>query len=164
MSQAAYHVTKVRRSERRRRPAPPFTTSTLQQDASRKLGFPAKRTMALAQGLYEGQDVGNGGLTGLITYMRTNSPQVSESAQKDARDFILQKYGADFLPAEPPEYKSKSATAQEAHEAIRPTSVAREPEVSEGLSGTSDVSALQPDLAAFCGLADGGRGLRHAAG
>ncbi len=128
MSEASYEITKVRRSERRRRPAPPFTTSTLQQDASRKLGFPAKRTMALAQGLYEGQDVGNGDLTGLITYMRTDSPQVSESAQREARDFILQKFGADFIPAEQPEYKSKSATAQEAHEAIRPTSVAREPE------------------------------------
>jgi DNA topoisomerase I len=128
MSGATYLVSKVRRSERRRRPAPPFTTSTLQQDASRKLGFPAKRTMAIAQGLYEGQDVGNGGLTGLITYMRTDSPQVSESAQKDARDFILKRFGADFLPPEPPEYKSKSANAQEAHEAIRPTSVDREPE------------------------------------
>jgi DNA topoisomerase I len=132
LGNATYVVSKVRRSERRRRPAPPFTTSTLQQDASRKLGFPAKRTMGLAQGLYEGQDVGNGGLTGLITYMRTDSPQVAESAQREARDFIAKKYGADFLPAEPPEYKSKSATAQEAHEAIRPTSVDREPESVKG--------------------------------
>jgi DNA topoisomerase-1 len=132
LSNATYQVTKVRRSERRRRPSPPFTTSTLQQDASRKLGFPAKRTMALAQGLYEGQDVGNGGLTGLITYMRTDSPQVAESAQKDARDFILQRYGADYVPPEPPEYKSRSANAQEAHEAIRPTSVERTPESMKG--------------------------------
>jgi DNA topoisomerase-1 len=132
LRKASFQVTKVRRSERRRRPSPPFTTSTLQQDASRKLGFPAKRTMALAQGLYEGQDVGNGGLTGLITYMRTDSPQVAESAQQDAREFISQKYGADFVPAEPPEYKSRSANAQEAHEAIRPTSVGLTPESVKG--------------------------------
>ncbi|HET6846391.1 MAG TPA: type I DNA topoisomerase, partial [Anaerolineales bacterium] len=132
LGKAAFQISKVRRSERRRRPAPPFTTSTLQQDASRKLGFPAKRTMALAQGLYEGQDVGNGGLTGLITYMRTDSPQVSESAQLEARDFILKKFGADFLPQEAPIYKSRSATAQEAHEAIRPTSVHLEPEAVKG--------------------------------
>jgi len=128
MRNAAYEVSKVRRSERRRRPAAPFTTSTLQQEASRKLGFPAKRTMALAQALYEGQDVGNGGSTGLITYMRTDSPQVSDTAVKEARDFVLKRYGADFLPEQAPEYKSKNATAQEAHEAIRPTSVFRDPE------------------------------------
>ncbi|HEY5984484.1 MAG TPA: type I DNA topoisomerase [Anaerolineales bacterium] len=125
---ATYEVSKVRRSERRRRAPAPFTTSTLQQEASRKLGFPAKRTMALAQGLYEGQDVGNGGATGLITYMRTDSPHVSETAVAEAREFVRTKYGADFLPEQAPEYKSKSSTAQEAHEAIRPTSVQREPE------------------------------------
>ena len=128
METAAYSVTKVKRSERRRKPSAPFTTSTLQQEASRKLGFTAKRTMALAQGLYEGQDVGNGGATGLITYMRTDSMNVSEIAQKEARDFVTGKYGADFLPPEPPQYKTKTIGAQEAHEAIRPTSVMREPE------------------------------------
>ena len=128
METAAYSVTKVKRSERRRKPSAPFTTSTLQQEASRKLGFTAKRTMALAQGLYEGQDVGNGGATGLITYMRTDSMNVSEIAQKEARDFVTGKYGADFLPSEPPQYKTKTIGAQEAHEAIRPTSVMREPE------------------------------------
>jgi DNA topoisomerase-1 len=128
MEKAAYEVSKVKRGERRRRPPAPFITSTLQQEASRKLGFAAKRTMALAQGLYEGQDVGNGGTTGLITYMRTDSPSVSASAQKEAREFIAAKYGADFLPAEPPEYKTRAIGAQEAHEAIRPTSVEREPE------------------------------------
>ena len=81
METAAYVVTKVKRGERRRKPSAPFTTSTLQQEASRKLGFTAKRTMALAQGLYEGQDVGSGGTTGLITYMRTDSTNVSASAQ-----------------------------------------------------------------------------------
>ena len=128
METASYSVTKVKRGERRRKPSAPFTTSTLQQEASRKLGFTAKRTMALAQGLYEGQDVGNGGATGLITYMRTNSMNVSEIAQKEARDFVTGKYGADFLPPEPPQYKTKTIGAQEAHEAIRPTSVMREPE------------------------------------
>jgi DNA topoisomerase-1 len=127
MRTAAYVVSKVRRSERRRKPAAPFTTSTLQQEASRKLGFAAKRTMALAQGLYEGQDVGNGGQTGLITYMRTDSPTVAQAAQQEARDFVSRRYGADFVPPEPPEYKARARGAQEAHEAIRPTSVAREP-------------------------------------
>lgn len=128
METAAYVVTKVKRGERRRKPLAPFTTSTLQQDASRKLGFTAKRTMALAQGLYEGQDVGSGGTTGLITYMRTDSTNVSPSAQQEARQYIGGKYGNDYMPAEPPQYKTRSANAQEAHEAIRPTSVMREPE------------------------------------
>src|SRR5512147_3257594 len=128
METAAYTVTKVKRGERRRKPSAPFTTSTLQQEASRKLGYTAKRTMALAQGLYEGQDVGNGGTTGLITYMRTDSTNVSAVAQKEAREYISGKYGDDYLPAEAPHYKTRSANAQEAHEAIRPTSVMREPE------------------------------------
>ncbi len=128
METAAYAITKIKRGERRRKPAAPFITSTLQQEASRKLGFTAKRTMALAQGLYEGQDVGEGGSTGLITYMRTDSTNISELARKEARDFIAGKYGADFLPSEPPQYKTRVAGAQEAHEAIRPTSVLREPE------------------------------------
>jgi DNA topoisomerase-1 len=128
METAAYVVTKVKRGERRRKPSAPFTTSTLQQEASRKLGFTAKRTMALAQGLYEGQEVGNGGTTGLITYMRTDSTNVSVLAQNEARQYIRNKYGADFMPAEAPQYKTRSANAQEAHEAIRPTSVMRDPE------------------------------------
>src|SRR5512138_3910107 len=128
MEIASYVVTKVKRGERRRKPSAPFTTSTLQQEASRKLGFTAKRTMALAQGLYEGQEVGNGGTTGLITYMRTDSTNVAASAQIEARQYVTNKYGADFLPPEPPQYKTHSANAQEAHEAIRPTSVMREPE------------------------------------
>src|SRR5215210_8112988 len=128
METAAYTVTKVKRGERRRKPSAPFTTSTLQQEASRKLGYTAKRTMALAQGLYEGQDVGSGGTTGLITYMRTDSTNVSSGAQNEAREYIKNKYGADFMPAEAPHYKTRSANAQEAHEAIRPTSVMRDPE------------------------------------
>ncbi|MBK9926287.1 MAG: type I DNA topoisomerase [Anaerolineales bacterium] len=128
METAAYSVTKVKRGERRRKPSAPFTTSTLQQEASRKLGFTARRTMALAQGLYEGQDVGNGGTTGLITYMRTDSTNVSTIAQQEAREYVGGKYGQDFLPPEPPQYTKKTANAQEAHEAVRPTSVMRTPE------------------------------------
>ena len=128
MEKAAYVVTKVKRGERRRKPQAPFITSTLQQDASRKLGFTAKRTMGLAQGLYEGQDVGEGGTTGLITYMRTDSTNVAEVARSEARAYISAHYGNDFLPEKPPEYTKKVAGAQEAHEAIRPTSVMRDPE------------------------------------
>ena len=128
MEKAAYVVTKVKRGERRRKPQAPFITSTLQQDASRKLGFTAKRTMGLAQGLYEGQDVGEGGTTGLITYMRTDSTNVAEVARSEARAYISAHYGNDFLPEKPPEYTKKVAGAQEAHEAIRPTSIMRDPE------------------------------------
>jgi len=129
MESAAYAITKIKRGTRQRRPSAPFTTSTLQQEASLKLGFPTRRTMALAQGLYEGMDVGNGGATGLITYMRTDSTNVAAAAQKEAREYIGKKFGKSFLPAEPPQYKTRSANAQEAHEAIRPTSVMRTPEM-----------------------------------
>lgn len=128
MEKAAYEISKIKRGERRRKPAAPFITSTLQQEASRKLGFTAKRTMGLAQGLYEGQDVGEGGNTGLITYMRTDSTNVSALARNEARDYIAKRYGGDFLPASAPEYKTRALGAQEAHEAIRPTSVLRDPE------------------------------------
>ena len=128
MEKAAYMVTRVKRGERRRKPLAPFITSTLQQDASRKLGFTAKRTMGLSQGLYEGQDVGEGGTTGLITYMRTDSTNIAEVARDEARTYIAGRYGSDFLPEKPPEYTKKVAGAQEAHEAIRPTSVLRNPE------------------------------------
>jgi DNA topoisomerase-1 len=128
MEGAAYTITKVKRGERRRKPAAPFITSTLQQEASRKLGYTAKRTMALAQALYEGIDLGKGGSTGLITYMRTDSTNISELARDEARQYISQRYGGDFLPPAPPEYKTRAVGAQEAHEAIRPTSAFREPE------------------------------------
>ncbi len=123
-----FSVKKVKRGERRRKPSAPFITSTLQQEASRRLGFTAKRTMALAQGLYEGIDVGDGGATGLITYMRTDSTNISDLAQKEAREYISNRYGNEYLPSQPPEYKTKVAGAQEAHEAIRPTSAFRSPE------------------------------------
>jgi DNA topoisomerase-1 len=127
METAVYVISKVKRGERRRNPAAPFTTSTLQQEASRRLGYTAKRTMALAQQLYEGVDVGEGGTVGLITYMRTDSTNVAELAQSEARTFISGRFGEGFLPKEPPQYKTKARGAQEAHEAIRPTSVLRQP-------------------------------------
>jgi DNA topoisomerase-1 len=124
---AEYVVAKVTRRERRRNPAPPFMTSTLQQEASRKLRFTAKRTMGLAQALYEGKEIGGGEHTGLITYMRTDSVNVAESAQAEARQVIEARYGPEYLPPKPPQYKSKAKGAQEAHEAIRPTSALRDP-------------------------------------
>ncbi len=128
MQAAAYTITRIKRGERRRNPNPPFTTSTLQQEASRRLGYTAKRTMGLAQSLYEGVDLGEGGAVGLITYMRTDSTNVSELAQAEARQFIGKRYGEKFLPPEAPVYKTRSRGAQEAHEAVRPTSVLRQPE------------------------------------
>lgn len=128
MEEAAYRVSRVKRGERRRKPSAPFITSTLQQEASRRLGYTARRTMALAQQLYEGLDVGEGGATGLITYMRTDSINIAEVAQQEVRKFIADTYGNDFLPATPPQYKTRAVGAQEAHEAIRPTSVLRQPE------------------------------------
>jgi DNA topoisomerase-1 len=128
MEKAPYMVTRIKRGERRRKPLAPFTTSTLQQEASRKLGFTAKRTMGLAQGLYEGQDVGEGGTTGLITYMRTDSTNIAAVALDEVRGYIAQRYGKDFLPEKAIEYKTKAKGAQEAHEAVRPTSVLRDPE------------------------------------
>jgi DNA topoisomerase-1 len=123
-----YSVAKVEKKERRRNPVPPFTTSKLQQEAGRKLGFTAKRTMGIAQSLYEGVDVGKEGTVGLITYMRTDSTRVGKEAQDEARELIAGKYGKDYLPEKPPVYAS-AKSAQEAHEAIRPTSVMREPDV-----------------------------------
>ncbi len=124
---ASYVVSRVERKERRRNPVPPFTTSKLQQEAGRKLGFTARRTMGVAQSLYEGVDIGKEGTVGLITYMRTDSTRVSREAQDEARELIGKKYGAAFLPEKPPVYAS-AKTAQEAHEAIRPTSAMREPD------------------------------------
>jgi DNA topoisomerase-1 len=111
-----------------RRPAAPFITSTLQQEASRKLGFSTKRTMQIAQQLYEGISLGPEGETGLITYMRTDSTNVASSAQQEVRSYIADRYGKEFLPAAARHYTKKVKGAQEAHEAVRPTSVRREPE------------------------------------
>ena len=127
----------------------------LQQEASRKLGFTAKRTMGLAQGLYEGQDVGEGGTTGLITYMRTDSMNVSTIAQQEAREYVTGKYGSNYLPAESPIYKTKSANAQEAHEAIRPTSAMRDPEKVKDFLDPAMLQVVSFDLAKVCGFANG---------
>jgi DNA topoisomerase I len=125
---AAFQIQKISRKDKRRTPAPPFTTSTLQQEASRKLGFGAKKTMMIAQQLYEGVEIGGGeGTVGLITYMRTDSLSVSQQAQSEARALIAKKYGEDYVPAKPNVYKTRAKGAQEAHEAIRPTGVQREP-------------------------------------
>ncbi|MBI5617842.1 MAG: DNA topoisomerase I [Gammaproteobacteria bacterium] len=119
-------VSKVERKQRRRNPAPPFITSTLQQEAVRKLGFTAQRAMRIAQQLYEGIDVGFGS-EGLITYMRTDSLNLAQEAIDDLRGFIRERFGPDEIPAKPHFYKTSSKNAQEAHEAIRPTSIRREP-------------------------------------
>ncbi len=128
MEQAAYAITKIKRGERKRSPAAPYTTSTMQQEASRRLGYTAKRTMALAQQLYEGIEVAEGGSMGLITYMRTDSTNISDLAQAEARQYISEHYGQKYMPDEPPKYKTKARGAQEAHEAVRPTSVMRHPD------------------------------------
>src|SRR5579883_749443 len=120
-------VTKVEKKQRKRNPAAPFITSTLQQEAARKLGFTAQRTMRIAQQLYEGIDIGNGAV-GLISYMRTDSVNLAQEAITEIRQFITDRYGKKNLPDEPRVYKTKAKNAQEAHEAIRPTSVLRSPD------------------------------------
>ncbi|HET6936400.1 MAG TPA: type I DNA topoisomerase [Candidatus Angelobacter sp.] len=127
LEKAQWTVRNVEKKERRRSPAPPFTTSKLQQDGSRKLRFSVKRVMMIAQRLYEGIDLGDEGSVGLITYMRTDSVRVSNDALTEVRELIGGTYGKEFLPDSPNVYKSKKE-AQEAHEAIRPTSVARHPD------------------------------------
>ena len=121
-------VHKVEKKQRKRNPAPPFITSTLQQEASRKLGFSAQRTMRIAQQLYEGISLGSGGPVGLITYMRTDSVNLANEAVNEIRELIGSRYGAENVPAKPRTYKTRSKNAQEAHEAIRPTSAKRLPE------------------------------------
>ncbi len=120
-------VAEVTTKERKRNPVPPFITSKLQQEASRKLGFPVKKTMLVAQKLYEGVELGAEGSVGLITYMRTDSTRISEAALSDVRTFVGQQYGEKYLPEKPVHYRSKK-DAQDAHEAIRPTDVARTPD------------------------------------
>ncbi|WJQ79404.1 type I DNA topoisomerase [Brevibacillus brevis] len=135
MKNKPYVVQKVTKRERKRNPAPPFITSSLQQEAARKLNFRTSKTMRIAQELYEGIDVGNKeGAVGLITYMRTDSTRLSVTAQNEARDYILEKYGPDYVLSEP-RNQAKNENAQDAHEAIRPTGVMRTPdEIKEYLS------------------------------
>ncbi len=126
-------VAAVEKKQRKRNPAAPFTTSTLQQEASRKLGFGAQRTMRTAQQLYEGVDLTGEGPVGLISYMRTDSVNLAAEAVSEIREVIAKRYGQDHLPESPRIYKTKSKNAQEAHEAIRPTSAARAPEEIHGI-------------------------------
>ncbi|GBG56312.1 DNA topoisomerase 1 [Sporomusaceae bacterium FL31] len=121
LDKSDFVVGDVKQRERRRNPAPPFITSSLQQDASRKLGFTSRKTMMVAQQLYEGLEIGKSGPVGLITYMRTDSTRIAESAQQEARDYVANKFGNEFMPEKPPIYSTKKS--QDAHEAIRPTSV-----------------------------------------
>lgn len=130
-------VTHISRKQRKRNPAPPFTTSTLQQEASRKLGFNTQRTMRAAQKIYEGLEIPGEGQVGLITYMRTDSVTLSQIAIAELRDVIADRYGSKNVPEAPRAYKTKAKNAQEAHEAIRPTSAARTPD--------SLKSVLEPD-------------------
>ena len=124
---ASFTVEKIKKSRRKRRPAPPFITSSMQQEASSKLGFTGRKTMALAQQLYEGINLGGGQTSGLITYIRTDSTRVAAQAQAEARELIARQFGADFLPPRPPQYRSRKS-AQEAHEAIRPTVLSNTPQ------------------------------------
>ncbi|PYM04308.1 MAG: hypothetical protein DMD82_14775, partial [Candidatus Rokuibacteriota bacterium] len=125
---APFTVKAVNRGERRRNPAPPFITSTLQQDAGRKLHFTAKKTMLIAQQLYEGVELPSEGAVGLITYMRTDSTRVAAEALTEARGWVTERLGREYLPDAPPVYRVNKS-AQEAHEAIRPSEIAREPKL-----------------------------------
>lgn len=127
LADAEYMITKVKHGTRRKTPAPPFITSTLQQEASRKLGFQSRRTMKVAQELYEGVDIEGMGATGLITYMRTDSLRISDVAKEEAAQYILNRFGEKFLPAKPRVFKTKS-NAQDGHEAIRPSMPSLAPE------------------------------------
>lgn len=127
LEQQEFRVQEVKKGQRRRKAAAPFTTSSMQQDAARKLGFTSRKTMMLAQQLYEGLDLGKRGPVGLITYMRTDSTRISELAQQEARDFIEAQFGSGYVPAKPNIY-SAGKKAQDAHEAIRPTSIELTPE------------------------------------
>lgn len=127
LADAEYMITKVKHGTRRKTPAPPFITSTLQQEASRKLGFQSRRTMKVAQELYEGVDIEGMGATGLITYMRTDSLRISDMAKEEAAQYILNRFGEKFLPAKPRVFKTKS-NAQDGHEAIRPSMPSLSPE------------------------------------
>lgn len=124
---ASFTVYSIKKREQERRPAPPFTTSKLQQEAVRKLHFTARKTMAIAQQLYEGIELGKEGPVGLITYMRTDSTRIAAEAQREAADYIRNKYGDEYVPSTPPQYRNK-AHSQDAHEAIRPASLKYEPE------------------------------------
>jgi len=128
LENAVYNVSDIKHGQRKRNASAPFTTSTMQQEASRRINFTTRRTMSIAQQLYEGVNIGSDGQVGLITYMRTDSTNVSSQAQSEASNYIREVFGEDYLPDTPNIYGKKSKNAQEAHEAIRPTSIYRTPE------------------------------------
>ena len=130
LTQQSLQVAAVKKTERRRKPSAPFTTSSMQQDAARTLGFTSRRTMMYAQQLYEGIELGHGGAAGLITYMRTDSTRISELAQGEARDYIRESFGPSYMPEKPNVYAA-GKKAQDAHEAIRPTSIRNTPDAVE---------------------------------
>ena len=139
VNKSTFHISKIEKKRVKRNPLAPFTTSTLQQDASNKLGFGASRTMRIAQKLYEGINIGSE-TTGLITYMRTDGVQLSSQAVQELREEISDRHGKSYIPDNPRVYKSKAANAQEAHEAIRPTDISRDP---ESISGYLDAEQLK---------------------
>ena len=158
LAKEQFQVSTVKRTQKQRQPAPPFTTSTLQQEASRKLNMAPRRTMSIAQQLYEGVDIEGEGTIGLITYMRTDSLRLSEDALDAAKQFIVARYGADYYPPETRRFKAK-ANAQDAHEAIRPSNVEPDPGAGAQEPDSGAVPALQADLEPLSVLPDGQRRL-----
>ena len=158
MRDAQWRVSSVKERETRRNAAAPFTTSTIQQEASRKLKFRVRKTMQLAQALYEGVDLGAEGTQGLITYMRTDSTRIADSAREAAREFIEATYGKEFVGV-PRQFKAREG-AQDAHEAIRPTSVVPHARLGRRRPQARRTAALPADLGALRRLADGAGRLR----
>ena len=156
---ATYVIQSVQKSKRQKKVPSPFITSTLQQEAFRKLGMTTKRTMMIAQQLYEGISLGEGERVGLITYMRTDSTHIAPPALAEVRNYIAKQFGSDYLPETPPVHKTRAVKAQEAHECIRPTSVYREPDAIETSLGPRSIPPVPADLEAFCGQSDEPRGL-----
>ncbi len=160
LKKATYKVDSIERKEKKRSPPPPFITSTLQQEASRHYGFSVSRTMSIAQELYEGIDLGHEGAEGLITYMRTDSVNIVPEAIEASRKYIKDEFGAEYLPDQPRFFASKK-TAQEAHEAIRPTSLARTPEKIRSYLTADQFKLYQLIWRRFNRLANEPRHLRH---
>lgn len=145
---AVFTVKSVKRTDKNRSPSPPFTTSTMQQEASRKLSMTPRRTMAIAQQLYEGVDIEGEGTVGLITYMRTDSLRISEEAIAAAKEFIVGRYGQQYYPAKGANHYKAKASAQDAHEAIRPSNVNWTPEMLKRTSPASSTVCTD-----WCGVA-----------
>ena len=155
-----YTVDKIKRAQKKRQPAPPFITSSLQQEASRKFNMTSKRTMAVAQELYEGIEIKGHGSTGLITYMRTDSLRLSDEATAAARDFIAKRFGPGLLPPKARFFKTKDS-AQDAHEAVRPTNVALAPDEIRSDLTPDQYKLYKLIWSRFNRVPDGGRRIRH---